>query len=617
MKHTTLLACLLGAASLSVAQQEANLDSVMIRENRIVSSFSNQNRNIQVITRKEIAALAVKSTAELLSYVNGVDMRQRGPWGAQADVSIDGSTFDQVLVLINGVKMSDPQTGHHMMNIPVPISAIEQIEVLRGPAARIYGVNALAGAINIITRRPEQNEVSGRVYSGSSFKTDTSNSETYYNWGAQASASLAGKNQSHTFSINHDQGSGFRYNTAFNSYSVLYNNQIRLNDRHTIEALGGYISNEFGASLYYAAPFDNEAKETVQTAVGSIRHTWQANERMKISPRISYRYNKDDYIYIRQNPAFFRNKHETNVVTGEIQTSVKLNHGTLGFGGEWRQEQINSNNLGQRDRSNTGAYAEYKHYFSEKLNAGAGVYVNYNSDYGWQAYPGVDAGYRFLPDWKLFVNASTGQRLPTYTDLYYNGPSNIGNDRLQAEMASYSEGGVQYSRAGVFARASYFYRHATDFIDWVREAGATKWQPQNFQTINTQGFSVQTNWNLNPMLHLSRNYTVNVLATYNYLNVSRKLDINQRYGIEALRHQFIGSVRTLFFQHLQANITARYQYRINQNDYTLLDARLAWVQGKWSVFADANNLLDTQYRESGATPLPGRWFTGGVSLNFQ
>src|SRR5690606_12287921 len=113
------------------------------------------------------------SVNELLSYVAGVDLRQRGPFGTQSDVSIDGSTFDQVLVLINGVKMSDPQTGHHLTNVPIPLSSIDHIEILRGPAARIYGVNALAGAINIITRVPAQTEVSAQVYTGSSFKTDT------------------------------------------------------------------------------------------------------------------------------------------------------------------------------------------------------------------------------------------------------------------------------------------------------------------------------------------------------------------------------------------------------------------------------------------------------------
>ncbi|MBW7913509.1 MAG: TonB-dependent receptor plug domain-containing protein, partial [Taibaiella sp.] len=198
----------------AVAQPlSGRLDSVVISGNRIEEAYGRENRNIEVLDSRQIRALPVKSTNELLSYVAGVDLRQRGPVGTQADVSIDGSTFDQVLVLINGVKMSDPQTGHHMLNIPIPIGAIERIEIVRCPAARTYGVNALAGAINIVTKTPVQDEVFAQAYAGSSLKQDTATGETYYGWGAQASAAIAGNKHSHILSVAHDEGSGFRYNT--------------------------------------------------------------------------------------------------------------------------------------------------------------------------------------------------------------------------------------------------------------------------------------------------------------------------------------------------------------------------------------------------------------------
>src|SRR5688572_6910132 len=127
---TTTIAFILLFQQLS-AQQTTVIDSVVVKENRLQSLFRNQNRNIQILDKAQILMLPVRSTAELLSYVTGADLRQRGPWGAQADISIDGSTFDQVLVLVNGVKMSDPQTGHHTLNLPIPISSIDHIEVLR------------------------------------------------------------------------------------------------------------------------------------------------------------------------------------------------------------------------------------------------------------------------------------------------------------------------------------------------------------------------------------------------------------------------------------------------------------------------------------------------------
>jgi len=617
MKKTTalgLITLLLCNNENAIAQQNA-LDSVIIRENRLPSAWHTQNRNIQVMDAKQIAKLPVKSVNELLSYVAGVDLRQRGPFGTQSDVSIDGSTFDQVLVLINGVKMSDPQTGHHLLNVPIPLSSIDHIEVLRGPAARIYGVNALAGAINIITRVPQQTEVSAQVYAGSSFKTDTASGDTYLGWGAQASAALAAKNQSHIFSAAHDEGNGYRYNTAYDAYRLFYQNQVKLNDKNSIEAMGGYISNSFGGNGYYAAPADAESEESVETATGSIAWNYRPNPRILIKPRVSYRYNHDDYIFIRQKPEAYHNIHETNVVTGEIQSAIQTKKGTIGAGVEWRSESINSTNLGKRNRDNLGIYAEYKHNFSEKFNASAGVYGNYNTDYDFTLFPGIDAGYSIDRHWKLYANATTGQRLPTYTDLYYKGPSNIGNDQLKPENAVYGEGGIRYHHALVSAQASYFYRHVTDFIDWVKATATNPWQPQNFQSVNTNGVTAQVTYQLSQHLQASDKYQSALQASYTYLNPTIESPTTEisKYAVEALRHQFTASFRNTLFGHFDVNINARYLYRINANDYTLLDARIGYHHRQWTIFADLNNILDTQYKEIGAIPLPGSWYTFGIS----
>lgn len=610
------LICLLVKSSASGQKNDTDLDSVIIHENRLQAAYGRQNRNIQVLDAKQIAVLPVKSVNELLTYVAGVDMRQRGPWGSQSDVSIDGSSFDEVLVLVNGIKVSDPQTGHNMMNLPIPVSSIDHIEILRGPAARTYGVNALAGAINIVTKNPQKSEVSAQVYAGSSFQKDTSNGDTYYGWGAQASATLAGKDQSHTFSFAHDQGNGYRYNTAFDAYRLFYQDHFRLSEKSSIDAMGGYVSNSYGANGFYSAPVDKESKETVQTAIAGIGYTLQLNKRIKIMPRFSYRYAKDDYIFIRQNPDYYHNIHETNVVTGEIQSTIQIGKGILGAGAELRNEGINSNNLGKHNRNNLGIYAEYKYHFNDRLNASAGLYGNYNSDYDWQVFPGADIGYYILPKWKLFAAATTGQRLPTYTDLYYKGPTNIGNDQLKSELASYAEGGVQYKPGLLSGQLSYFYRHVSDFIDWVKASENDPWQPQNFQSINTQGVTLSLQYELSKHLHLADNYLLQLQAAYTYLDPSVKAsdELISKYAVEALRHQLIFGVHGLFFHKLEINFKGRYLQRISANDYTLLDTRICYQLKQFNIYADVNNLLNTQYKEIGSVPMPGRWFSLGVKF---
>ena len=597
---------------------QAAIDSVVIRENRLQLPYNKSSRDIQLLDRKDIARLPVKSVNELLAYAAGVDMRQRGPWGTQGDISIDGSTFDEVLVLIDGVKMSDPQTGHNLMNIPVPLSAIERIEILRGAAARIYGVNALAGAINIVTRLPDHNTVAAQVYAGSSFSQDTSTGRTYAGWGIQAAGTLAGKKQAHGFSIAHDQGNGYRYNTGYERYQLFYQNAITINEKNALKAMGGYTSNQFGASLYYAAPNDVEATEKVQTATGSLAWEYRPVKQLQIIPRVSYRYNKDDYIYTRKKPDLYHNIHETNVIDAELNATYKLKNGVAGAGAEWRKEEITSNSLGRRDRSNLGFYAEYRHYFTTALTASAGVYINNNSIFGTQVLPGADISYTFLRHWKVFANAGTGQRLPTYTDLYYKGPANIGNDSLKPEQALYAEGGVQYQHTLFTAQASYAYRRISDFIDWIRATDKDPWQPQNYLTVNTRLFSFRTVWQLSRCFSLPDDYNLQLTTAYTYLDPSIQATdgIQTKYTTDALRHQWITNVQGLLWKRLQVGAGIRYQQRLNANDYTLLDARLGYRIPHFLFYADANNLLDVQYKEAGAVPLPGRWMTVGLRAEF-
>jgi iron complex outermembrane receptor protein len=598
---------------------QAVLDSVTVYENRLHGPYAQQNKNVLLLTRKQIDQLPVRSTNELLAYVAGVDIRQRGPNGTQADVSMDGGTFDQVLVLVNGVKVSDPQTGHNMLNLPIPMAAIDHIEVFRGPAARVFGINALAGAINIITRLPQENECSAQAYEGSSFLRDTASRAYYHASGIMACGGINKGGQAHLITAAHDQGNGFRYNTAYNAYRAFYQSRIRTHQEDALEVMGGYVSNQFGAHAFYAAPGDKESEETIQTALGAVGYQLHSrNKRLKIMPRISYRYAKDDYIYIRQQPDVFRNIHESHVITGEVQAAYTLKNGIAGAGLESRKENLNSTNLGKRQRNNTGFFAEYKHFFSQKLNVDAGLYANYNSDYGLQVFPGIGIGYQLLPRFKIAASATTGQRLPTYTDLYYNGPSNIGNDSLTPEYARYAEAGIQYQQAYIQVKAAYFYRYVTDFIDWVRDTDTAQWQPQNFQSIRTHGLTFQADYWLSNQLGFSSGNAIVLYVGYTYLHpkiIENKHAQYAQYAIEALRHQVIFSVQSTLNHNWQISLNTRYQQRINANDYTLIDARVGYAfDKKLMIYADVTNLLNTQYKETSIVPLPGRWYTFGVRM---
>ena len=594
------------------------LDEIKIQENRIQTTFAKQNRNITIIDQSLIRTLPVKSINELLTYVAGVDVRQRGPWGTQTDIGIDGGTFDEALVLINGIKISDPQTGHNMMNIPVPLSAIDHIEILRGPAARIYGVNALSGAINIVTKKPTKTGIMADVYAGSNFNKDTSNGKLYGGYGAEVTASLAGDKAQHLLSLSRQQASGYRYNTAFNNDKVYYQNEITLSNAISLQMLGGFIYNSFGANAFYSAPGDKESHETVQTGIAGIGATVKVNPFWTFKPRLSYRYNNDDYIYIRQNPDVYHNRHETYVIDAELNNTFSTDIGDFGLGLELRNDRINSNNLGKWNRDNYGFYGEYSFNKVKDLLINIGAYANYNSDFGWRVMPGIDAGYRIYKGFRLFANAGTGQRLPTYTDLYYKGPTNIGNPLLNPEYSYNAEGGLKYNDKQLNASVSYFNRRTEGFIDWVKDTITQPWQPVNYHKINTQGITFALDYRWRSDNAAKADFAVITGASYTYLNVKIKDDANaegdakiSQYALQNLKNQFCANVNFEFFRNLNITFAGRYEQRINYKDYTLLDAKISYSLRKFSIYADVNNLTNVQYIEAAAVPMPGRWVSVG------
>lgn len=600
--------------------QVQSLNEIVIQENRISSSFSRQNRNITVLDQEVIQSLPVHSVNELLTYVAGIDVRQRGPNGTQADIGIDGGTFDQTLVLINGIKVSDPQTGHNMMNIPISLNAIDRVEVLKGATARIYGINALNGAINIITKQPKENEVAVHLFSGSSFERDTSSQKLYGNWGIETAASLSGKNSDHFISLSHTQSSGYRYNTSYQNEKAFYQNKIKLGKDNSLSFMGGFVYNEFGANGFYSSPGDIESKETVQTGIAGLSGVFPIQSFWTFKPRISYRYNHDDYIFIREKPEVYRNKHETNVINVELNNSFTTGVGSFGLGLEIRNEKINSNSLGKWDRNNLGIFAEYRFDQVKDLLINIGSYANYNSDFGWQVLPGIDLGYRFYNNFRAFANAGTGQRLPTYTDLYYKGPSNIGNDQLKPEQSFHTELGLKYNSNQLNASASYFFRNTSDFIDWVKDSISQPWQPLNFQEIQTNGFTFSADYRFQPA---NSEASLNVLSGISYTWLSPKIVQSEsskklsQYALENLKHQLTGRIQFTYLKKINFSLAARYQQRINQEDYTLLDSRIGVLTKNLEFYTDISNLTNRTITNVAAVPMMGRWVSLGIIWKYR
>jgi iron complex outermembrane receptor protein len=581
------------------------LDEIIIQENRIQIPFSKQSRNITVVDKFHLETTPARSLAEVLAFVPGVDVRQRGVTGVQADIGIRGGSFEQTLMLLNGIKLSDPQTGHHMMNIPVPMVNIDRVEVLKGPASRIFGQNAYAGAINVITQLSEERFARVQGYVGD-----------FGMKGLNFAGSLPVGKYKQNLALSYDDSDGHQYNSDYRVSNYFYEGGLKLNAKNSVRGMIAYTDRTFGANGFYTSTFPDQW-ESIQTTLAALSHTLTLN-RFSLNTRGYWRRNTDEFRLRRNEPAFFQNNHTSDVIALEANGSFKTKLGTTGFGLETRKESIESTNLGNRSRNLTGIFLEQLVQLGEKIDLRGGIYSNYYSEYGWRHFPGAEMGFQASESLRFYTGYGVSYRIPTYTDLYYIGPTNIGNDQLAPEQAQNYEFGVKYLKGNFRAEAAYFVRSTDNLIEWARMEETKTWQPQNFSKVNFNGLEISMNYRVNPNGKKIQLKELNL--SYNYIDASLNElpGIETRYALTALRNQVIGGLLIGLGKKIEWNTKVRNVERISQDPYFLLDMRVDYNRtGRVGFFAEASNITNSDYIEAGTVQMPGRWFRAGFMVNLE
>jgi vitamin B12 transporter len=617
MRNAVLMSVFLLAAVIAKAQEDSlrtiEMTNVTIHENRFEIPFAEASRNISIIDSEDIKRIAARSLPEILSYVPGVDIRQRGPFGAQADISIRGGSFEQTLILINGIKMSDPQTGHHSLSLPINIHNIDRVEVLKGPGARIFGQNAFNGAVNFITKIPEEQAVYVNFYAGN-----------FGLLGISASLSLPHNEYKQYISLSRDISNGYRYNTDFQINNLFYQSELNAFGGQ-FNILGGIVDRKFGANGYYASLQYEDQYEEVTTSLLSIGYSRQI-ENLSIKPRIYWRRNQDDYLFFRNNPSVYRNNHFTNVWGAEVNSSYQSILGETGFGFEVRSERImgdwerggeaTKSNLHGFHREKAGLYVEHKlKLLNKTLHITPGAFVSGYSDFGINAFPGLDIGYSPVSVLRFYGNVGKSFRIPTFYDQYYRSPVEIGNPDLDPETAVSYEGGVRYFNKGVSWEVNYFHQRADQIIDWVMEEDI--WYSRNFSDVMTQGAEFSMNLNLNEITG-NKSFIDHLLISYNHINssITKPEGIVSKYALDNLQDQLIFGFRHKIIKGLSNNLRTRMVNRVNQSSYWLWDAKLNYDFKSLNVFSEISNIADVDYVEV-MTPMPGRWFRIGANYKFK
>lgn len=570
-------------------QKTDTLKEVVISSSRIDLPFKENSRTIQIVTAEDIKKLGVTNVADALQQIAGIDVRRQGVNGMQSDLYIRGGSFDQTLLLIDGIKVDDAQTGHHTMNLALPIEVIKRIEVIKGPAARIFGQNAFTGAINIVTKDVEDNSLVAKVQGGS-----------FDQFIAEVTGTVSLKESSHIVHFSKNFSEGYRHNSDFDNTNYVLKSQFNKN-KLPIELLTSYSERKFGANGFYGIPSATEQYEETQASLIGFS-TIIKNGNWTFKPRVYWRRNQDLYLYIRSNPSAYRNMHITNKVAAELNGSYQSNVGITGFGVEFSKYYISSNRLGDNQREIATLFLEHRfQFFNNILDVTPGISASYFSDFDNQFFPGLDVGVKVSDKFRAYGNIGTSYRVPTYTNLYYTSPTTISNPDLNTEEAFSQEVGFKYISNRFNLSVAAFNRDADNLIDYVRENTTDAWQAQNIQSVNTKGYETQVDY-----LFTINKLPQKIQLGYSYLdNDVKTSEANfSQYSINSMKHQFTSSLQFNIFKGFNTTFAYRYVERTAGMSYNVYDVNVSYRIKAFELSMFANNIFNAEYIESGMIPMP-------------
>ncbi len=573
-------------------------EPIIITASRAPSSLMSAARTVSVLDSGAISRLPVHSVQDALGYIAGIDLQQRGSQGVQADVSLRGAGYEQTLILIDGIKVNDPQSGHHNLNLAFSLQDIERIEVLKGSGSRLYGPNAMGGVINIITKKPLTKKLDFSIIGG-----DFRYNEFNLNYDFQALKA------NHRLSLNRSNSSGYRPNTDFTIQTATYKNSfaIKHNPFHFTAA---YNAKDFGASRFYHPAFPYQKEKTETFFLNMAGQIFSDATMPTFSPKIYWRRHHDDFLLDYTRPEWYHNKHQTDVLGAELLTAFSSRLGRTSILGEWQHSKIVSSNLGDHQRNMAGFSAEQQ-FTVRRWQIVLGSSFYYYNRWGWQISPGVDVSLQLTPHFTLYASGGTGFRPPTFTELYYYSPANRGNPQLKPERSVDIEAGARFRTKRTLTSFGLFRRYGSNLIDWIFESEGQYWQAKNVLQLTTSGLEVSSQWTT--QRHLLKNIHFN----YTYLTSDKAgRQIISKYVFNYLRHQFILGIDQQFVnRRLALSWKLRYEDRINSQAYFLTDVHVSWQIKRWRIFSHISNLFDQKYQDFASIPQPGRWFKMGVRFS--
>lgn len=613
----------------SLRNQDVKLSEVVVTGAWAPLAEQNPAMIVSVTTADDIHRAAAESINDVLKSATGVDVRQRGGFGVQTDISVNGGTFDQTVILLNGINISSPQTGHNAADFPVSLSDIQRIEVLEGASARVFGNPAFSGAINIVTKHKEQSNAFATI-EGGSFGTVC----------GEAGVTINSRNTNNRLSGGISWSDGGTKNSDFIKRRLFYQGNFTT---HYADMMwqAGITSQDYGASTFYSAKFDNQYEETrryIASASAEIRPL--GDKRLTISPTIYGHRDYDHYQLTRgmTGAANGENLHRMDVYGASISARLAWVAGQTAAGANIRREHILSTSYGDlldEDQWHdiSGSSRVYDHegkrtctslFLEHNISIGgfrlsAGVMADRNTglDNSFRFYPGVDASYRPDNHWTVFASWNKAMRIPTYTELYVSSAAQQGSTALKPEKNTTLKAGLRYRRTEWEATVSVLRNYGRDLIDWVYESEeSTKYQALNIGKVDNTGLTLDLS--VRPDLLTGCPVFTQLKVSYGYMNqkhTSERDIYKSLYALDYLRHKLSVQLDHRIWSRLTAHWCMRWQQRMNgYHPYAKLDAKLAWDADKYNIYLKADNITNHRYYDIGDVLQPGIWIMAGAKV---
>ncbi len=563
-------------------------------------------RSVEVITASELAELPVTSVEAALRWAGAVDLQTRSP--AQSDLSIRGGSFEQVLVLVDGARVSDPQTGHFDLDLTIPIEQVERIEILRGGASAAHGADAFGGVVNIVTKTPEATRGQLRL-EGGSFSTFG---------GAFSFETVTDGGVGVTAAVGRDGSDGHRDGTDYDIWRVRSRITAPVG-AGTLIATGGWAARDFGAQGFYAS-FDSF--EETRTTHGTVRWDGRLGA-VRVTPRVAFRKHDDTFILFRDDPAAFTNVHDSRQTIADLVTRWAPTDGVeLAVGGEWARETVDSNNLGDREETRVGLFGELG-VERGPWDAVAGLRVDDRENFDAFVSPSLAVGVALDRRVRLRASASRAFRTPTWTDRYYEDPANIGTPDLLAETGWSLEGGIDLTLpvlgrsaapgAGATLGITVFERRTDELIDFARPAGSSdevRWRSRNVEEADFTGFELDLDGvSAGPVL-------LGFAGHWLTLDTSEEADFESKSALRPLtRRLSLGADLPLG---PRAMVGARMldRDRTGQDGAVTLDVRFRVEVAGSTLFVDGLNVTDEEFLDVSGIPESGAAVRIGVRTRF-